>query len=102
MLHVIIFAITCEEVECLNIINTHVLGGGFRTGYATQYIRSFLHMIQHLKDKHGLLTRIFSVEYTLSPETTYPTAQNECVRSYEYLVKDLNISPSRIIVGKSI
>lgn len=78
------------------------VGGGFRIGYATQYLRSFLHIIEHVKNKHGLTARILSVEYTLTPEARYPTAQKECVRSYEYLVNELGIDPSKIIVGKYI
>ena len=61
---------------------------------------TFLYMIDCLKMKHKLRASILSVDYSLSPEETYPKAQDDCVNAYRYLVHDLSLSPSRIIVGK--
>lgn len=73
----------------------------FESGTSTQYMPAFLNMISQLKDNHQLNdVRILSVDYSLSPMAAHPTALNECVSAYRYLVHDLSISPSRIIVGK--
>lgn len=73
----------------------------FESGTSTQYMPAFLNMISQLKDNHQLKdVRILSVDYSLSPMAAHPTALNECVSAYRYLVHDLSISPSRIIVGK--
>ncbi|KAI9494252.1 Alpha/beta hydrolase fold-3 [Zychaea mexicana] len=60
---------------------------------------SFLYVLECLKAKHQMKGCILSVDYSLSPEETYPTAQDNCVNAYRYLVHDLGLSPSRIIVA---
>ncbi|CDH56048.1 predicted protein [Lichtheimia corymbifera JMRC:FSU:9682] len=83
-----------------DLVVMFIHGGGFHLGTSTQYMPAFLNMISQLKDNHQLKdVRILSVDYSLSPMAAHPTALNECVSAYRYLVHDLSISPSRIIVA---
>lgn len=55
--------------------------------------------IKMLKAKYNLKLRILSVAYTLSPEAAYPTAIMEITHAYKYLINDIGIPPSKIIVA---
>ena len=50
-------------------------------------------------DKVSCPTSIFYLEYTLAPNAKYPTQLREAVAAYNYLVDEMNIEPSSIIVG---
>lgn len=63
------------------------------------HLETHLMWIRMLKSKYNLNLRILSVGYTLSPEATYPTAVTEITHAYKYLIHDIGISPSKIIVA---
>lgn len=42
---------------------------------------------------------VLSLDYTLAPEGTYPTAVEDAVNAYQWLVKDKGVSPSKIAVS---
>lgn len=89
--------------DCLEFVFipvSTIVGGSFRQGHSVQYMPSFLHIIDRLQHKYGLRSLILSVEYSLSPETVWPTARDECVQAYQYLVHAIGIAPSKIIVGE--
>ncbi|KAI9251746.1 Alpha/Beta hydrolase protein [Phascolomyces articulosus] len=88
-----------EIAQQSDVVILYFHGGGFHLGFSTEYMASFLYIIDNLKTKHGLKAVILSVDYSLSPENTYPKAQDDCVHAYRHLVHDLSISPSRIIVA---
>ncbi|KAF7726661.1 hypothetical protein EC973_008535 [Apophysomyces ossiformis] len=87
---------TASEAD---LIILFIHGGGFRLGYATQYMDSFTFMIKRLQKTHGMNACILSVDYELSPEAAWPSARNECVHAYRYLVHELGVSPLKIIVA---
>lgn len=66
------------------------------------YMSSFLHMIDRLDKVHGIRARIFSVEYRMCPEQQWPVSRQDCEKAYAYLVRDLQLDPSKIIIGKWI
>lgn len=68
-------------------------------GHSLMYINSFINILKRLKKKHGISARIFAVDYRMVPEFTYPTPGEDCMAAYSYLVNDLSINPSRIIIG---
>ncbi|KAI7887177.1 alpha/beta-hydrolase [Lichtheimia hyalospora FSU 10163] len=87
-------------IDKADLVVMFIHGGGFHLGTSTQYMPAFLNIISQLKNNHQLNdVRILSVDYSLSPMVAHPTALNECVSAYRYLVHDLSISPSRIIVA---
>lgn len=63
------------------------------------YMNSFMSILERLRKKHGISARIFSVDYRMVPEYAYPQPKEDCLAAYSYLVNDLNISPSKIIIG---
>ncbi|ORZ02920.1 Alpha/Beta hydrolase protein [Syncephalastrum racemosum] len=88
-----------ETAMDADVVILYFHGGGFRIGTPIQYMPAFLRMIRRLA-RHGLKEPlILSVDYSLSPEARYPTALNECVDAYRYLVHTLSVSPHRIIVA---
>ncbi|KAI9317197.1 Alpha/Beta hydrolase protein [Dichotomocladium elegans] len=89
-----------ETADQANLIILYVHGGGFHIGSPVQYITSFLEMLDQFRNKHAMAdVRFLSVEYSLSPEAAHPTALNECINAYRYLVHDLSVSPSRIVLA---
>ncbi|KAI9475828.1 MAG: Alpha/Beta hydrolase protein, partial [Benjaminiella poitrasii] len=74
------------------IFNIHV-------GHSTMYMESFISWLRMFKKKYNLYACIMSVEYGLAPRHKYPGPLNDCVKAFEYLTKDLNVSPSRIILS---
>ena len=57
-----------------------------------------LNLYEKLEDA-SCPTTIFFLEYSLSHEGKYPTQLREAAEAYRYLVDELHISPSRIIIG---
>ncbi|CAO0800154.1 unnamed protein product [Mucor circinelloides] len=89
-----------EEVapeQDLIILYTH--GGGFTEGYSYMYMETFQSIIQRLKNMHNIRASIVSLEYSLSPEHKWPKACTEAVDCYRYLVHDLGVSPSKVILA---
>lgn len=74
------------------------LGGGFRVGTCTMYIDIYIEWIKLLKYNYGLEVMIMSIDYRLAPEYKYPSPVEDVVRSYEFLIKTLNIDSEKIIV----
>ncbi|KAH8817053.1 alpha/beta hydrolase fold-domain-containing protein [Xylogone sp. PMI_703] len=70
-------------------INIH--GGGFVLGKAAD--RTSLILAGEL----GI--RVYTIEYTLSPEVQYPVARDECLNVYRQLVKEFN--PQDIFLASS-
>ncbi|KAI8637117.1 Alpha/Beta hydrolase protein [Parasitella parasitica] len=74
-------------------------GGGFTEGYSYMYMETFQAVINKLKREHNIRASIMSLEYRLSPEHKWPTACREAVECYRYLIHDLGISPSKVILA---
>ncbi|KAI8093908.1 Alpha/Beta hydrolase protein, partial [Halteromyces radiatus] len=91
-----------EAVHGFDIVILFAHGGGFTVGNSVMYMPSFQFIWNRLKQKHGLSTSIFSIEYPLPPTGPYPKAKETCLEAYQYLVHDLGISPTKIVlVGDS-
>jgi epsilon-lactone hydrolase len=75
--------------EYENAIGFHIHGGAFFLGTARE--RSALLMAA------GMGIRVYSVEYSLSPEVKFPVALDQCFRVYANLAKQF--SPSRIVAS---
>ncbi|KAL0082249.1 Alpha/Beta hydrolase protein [Phycomyces blakesleeanus] len=81
-----------------DLIILYMHGGGFYFGTSVGYIKTFIEFINQFKANRGINARILSVEYSLSPEVQWPKQKEECLAAYIYLVHDLGISPSKIII----
>ncbi|KAI8352538.1 Alpha/Beta hydrolase protein [Blakeslea trispora] len=87
-----------KQAADLDRVILYMHGGGFSLGYSIMYMPFFQKLIQSLSTQFGISTAVLSVEYSLSPEQRWPTACNECVDAYRYLVHDMGISPSKIVL----
>ncbi|CAO3592350.1 unnamed protein product [Absidia cylindrospora] len=88
-----------NDASDLDLIVMYCHGGGFTVGNSTMYMPSFMLMVDRMKQQHGINARILSVEYPLALESPYPKAQESCLGAYQYLVHELSISPSRIVLA---
>ncbi|KAL9550789.1 hypothetical protein MBANPS3_004573, partial [Mucor bainieri] len=82
-----------------DLVILYIHGGGFTEGYSYMYLETFQTIIQQLKSKHNIRASILSLEYSLSPEHKWPKACTEAVDCYRYLIHDLGISPSKVILA---
>jgi acetyl esterase/lipase len=73
-------------------------GGGYVLGHPLQPLAAMLHIAQGMEAHHNLSVSIFALEYTLAPEAALPTQQSQALSAYTYLIKDLSIDPSKIVV----
>ncbi|ORZ03500.1 Alpha/Beta hydrolase protein [Syncephalastrum racemosum] len=88
-----------ETAKDLDLVFYYVHGGAFRMGHALMYMASFTTILEQLQKEHGIRARIFSIEYGLSPEVTWPQPREQCEEAYRYLVQDLGIPNSKIVMG---
>lgn len=89
-----------EEIapdQDLIILYTH--GGGFVEGYSYMHMETFQAIIKQLQKDYSIQASILSLEYGLSPEHKWPKACNEAIECYRYLIHDLGISPSKVILA---
>ncbi|KAI8048319.1 Alpha/Beta hydrolase protein [Gilbertella persicaria] len=62
------------------------------------YMPLFQFILGQLEKQYNIRASLLSLEYSLSPEHKWPIACHEAVQSYRYLVHELGISPSRIVL----
>ncbi|KAF9585167.1 hypothetical protein BGW38_003630 [Lunasporangiospora selenospora] len=77
----------------------YIHGGGMVSGNARMYLRSFKTWMKTIQEKYNFKLGILTVEYGLSPEHPYPTALNQCVAAYRFLVEQQGIDPKQIIIA---
>ncbi|KAF9161632.1 hypothetical protein DFQ26_004360 [Actinomortierella ambigua] len=82
-----------------DIVMFFIHGGGMVMGDARMWLPNCMAWIKLLREKYNIKIGILSVEYTLSPEARWPTALDECVAAYRFLVERQGIDPRRIIMS---
>ncbi|KAJ8656088.1 hypothetical protein O0I10_008311 [Lichtheimia ornata] len=87
---------TANDVD---LVIMHVHGGGFMSGHSLMYTPSFLYMLERFEKVHGIRTRIFSAEYRYFPEVSWPVFREDCEKAYGYLMHELQIHPSKVVIG---
>ncbi|ELR24842.1 alpha/beta hydrolase fold domain containing protein [Acanthamoeba castellanii str. Neff] len=70
-----------EEKPAATVLYLH--GGGFCVGSSTTYRRCLWHFSREMK---GL--RFLAVDYSLSPHVRFPTALQECLHAYLWLIDE--------------
>ncbi|KAF9206615.1 hypothetical protein BGZ49_002137 [Haplosporangium sp. Z 27] len=85
--------------ENCDLVVFYAHGGGFVDGFPLQTLGFMLKLMKHIQQKHGIKVGFLSIDYSLSPETPFPGALNECIEAYRSLVKDYNVDPKRIILA---
>ncbi|XXQ39092.1 Alpha/beta hydrolase fold-3 domain-containing protein [Plasmodiophora brassicae] len=75
-------------------------GGGYSTCSALTYVTGLSGIRKALKKIHNINMRIFSLEYSLAPESKYPTQLNEAIAAIDYVAKEYPNRPI-ILMGDS-
>ncbi|KAI7905680.1 Alpha/Beta hydrolase protein [Cokeromyces recurvatus] len=91
--------IALKRLQKSDIVIFNIHGGGFRVGHSAMYMESFISWLRLFKKKYNLYACIMSIEYGLAPKHKYPGPLNECIKAFNYLTKDLGVSPSKIILS---
>ncbi|KAF1847537.1 alpha/beta-hydrolase [Cucurbitaria berberidis CBS 394.84] len=90
--------IVYNQQEQPDIIVYYCHGGGFSMGGSFFYMEFLLAWVSLLHDAGYRNPALFSLEYTLVPDATYPTQLQETLAGYEYVLS-LAQSSTRIVVG---
>ncbi|KAJ3039002.1 hypothetical protein HDV00_012689 [Rhizophlyctis rosea] len=78
-------------------------GGAYHVGDAAQFWRVYIDLIKRsnpLLANNGHRLALFSLEYSLAPQYTYPTALNEATDAYKWLTEELEFKHI-IVAGDS-
>lgn len=73
-------------------------GGGYSTSQPATYLLFLLRLAESILAQGSSLS-IFALDYHLAPEYHYPTQLEEARAAYSYLLHEMEISPSKIIVA---
>ncbi|KAF9997796.1 hypothetical protein BGZ80_010921 [Entomortierella chlamydospora] len=85
--------------ESCDLVVLNIHGGGFVDGFPLQTLGLLLKVMKQAHEKHNIKIGYLSVDYSLSPETPYPGALNECIEAYRSLVKEYKVDARRIVLG---
>lgn len=66
------------------------------------YTDSFMEITEYLQKTKNMDARIFSIEYSMSPEVQFERTKQDAIDGYRYLVQELGIDPKRIVFSKLI
>ncbi|TNY17186.1 Alpha/Beta hydrolase protein [Rhodotorula diobovata] len=81
-----------------DVVVYFIHGGAFLFDSGANSHEFFLSVIKEIKDKHGLNASVFALDYRLPPEYSYPSQLIEALAGYHYLVNDVGVSESKIVV----
>jgi acetyl esterase/lipase len=73
-------------------------GGGYNTSQPSTYLIFLLRIAESVLAQ-GLTLSIFALDYHLAPEHVYPTQLNEARAAYGYLLQEMEISPSKVVIA---
>ncbi|KFY32947.1 hypothetical protein V495_08576 [Pseudogymnoascus sp. VKM F-4514 (FW-929)] len=73
-------------------------GGGFSMGSSYFYLEFFLITLVLLRSNFSN-PAIFALDYSLAPESSFPSQVEQALAGYNYLLNKRNVSPSRICVA---
>ncbi|GAA5825122.1 hypothetical protein JCM11251_006106 [Rhodosporidiobolus azoricus] len=82
-----------------DLVMLWIHGGGFFVDTAPACGLYFSSLTQELNQKRSINFSILAVDYGIAPEKIYPSQLIEILASYHYLVNEVGISPSKIVVG---
>ncbi|ORX99380.1 alpha/beta-hydrolase [Basidiobolus meristosporus CBS 931.73] len=85
--------------KSLDYVILYAHGGGFCIGNAKMHLSTHLEWLAQIEKQTNLAGCIFSIEYDLAPECTFPKPIFQMKEAYEYLVNTLHISPSKIFLA---
>lgn len=76
-------------------------GGAYVAGSALSGLVSLLRVAE-LEAEQNLSLNIFTLEYSLAPEATFPTQMAQATAAYKYLIEEAGIDPNSVhVLGES-
>jgi acetyl esterase/lipase len=75
-------------------------GGGYISGHPLANTAQMLR-ITEIAYERNITVAVFALEYTLAPEAVFPCQINQAMASYLYLLEEMEIEPSRIVITGS-
>ncbi|KAI5244856.1 alpha/beta-hydrolase [Aureobasidium subglaciale] len=86
--------------EC-DIVILYLHGGAYKIGHPAQALAIFLRVAEIAKAQ-GINVAVFGLDYSLAPESKFPTQLHQTRSAYDYLIEDQDISPGKIaLLGDS-
>jgi len=90
--------LVCDEFQQPDVVVFYAHGGGFSMGSSYFYLEFLLAWLSLLKGSGFKNPAIFALEYTLVPDTSYPTQLHETIAAYKH-VNSIVQDSSRICVA---
>ncbi|KAF0685654.1 Aste57867_22490 [Aphanomyces stellatus] len=78
------------------VVVLYIHGGGFVCGTSAGESATFFNPLLGALSTRGIATRIFSIDYALAPDNTYPTPVCEVLSAYTWLTE--KVQPKRLVV----
>jgi acetyl esterase/lipase len=72
-------------------------GGGYITGHPLENVAQTLRIAEIGSERRTTID-VFALQYTLAPEAVMPRQMDQAIAAYRYLVSDMKIDPTRIVV----
>ncbi|KIA76022.1 hydrolase [Aspergillus ustus] len=80
-----------------DVVLLHAHGGGYVSGHPSVGAPEHVFLAEVLQD-HNVTTAIFSLDYTLAPQATFPKQRDEAIAAYDWLCREMAVDPSKIVV----
>ncbi|GJJ69081.1 hypothetical protein EMPS_01427 [Entomortierella parvispora] len=81
-----------------DIVLLYIHGGGFIDGNPLMFLEFFLKTMKATQQTHNLKIGILAIDYSLSPEHTYPVASDEIIASYKSLIQEHSVHSKKIVL----
>lgn len=81
-----------------DVVVLHMHGGAYTIGHPSQNFTLLLRMAE-VAAAGGVSVSAFALHYTLAPEATFPRPVEEAVAAYRYLIDEVGIPPSKILMS---
>ncbi|KAH9832679.1 Pfam:DUF2424 [Teratosphaeria destructans] len=88
-----------DETRRPDVVVYYCHGGGFSMGSAYFYLEFLLAWVSLLKDAGFTNPALFALEYTLVPDSTYPTQVQQTLAGYKHVLSLVDNQPDRICVS---
>ncbi|KAL3458265.1 Alpha/Beta hydrolase protein [Aspergillus heterothallicus] len=80
-----------------DLVLLHAHGGGYVSGHPSVGAPEHVFLAEMLQ-QHNITTAIFSLDYSLAPQATFPKQRDEAMAAYDWLRHDMSVDPSKIVV----
>ncbi|KAL8808030.1 MAG: hypothetical protein Q9182_000308 [Xanthomendoza sp. 2 TL-2023] len=81
-----------------DLVIFYLHGGGYLTGQPGHYLLFLLRLAEYVLAQ-DISVSIFTLDYSLAPESSYPTQLAESAAAYAYLVNEKQIPPGKILLA---